>query len=76
MLLNVSITCIYDSLRIIIDETHGEKSRGTLRLKCSQYLDRAEELKKHLSKPRKKEKVSNSHGTSSHGTSSHKKDKG
>lgn len=62
-----------DSIRIGIDETHGEKSKQTLRLKCSQYLDRAEELKKHMSKSsKKKEKVSNSHG----GSTSNKKDKG
>ena len=74
MLLNVSklLYNLSDSLGIVVDETHGEKSKGTLRLKCSQYLDRAEELKKHLSKSsKKKEKVSNTHGTSSH-----KKDKG
>ena len=38
MPLNVSITCIYGSLRIIVDELHG-KSKDTLRQKCSQYLD-------------------------------------
>ena len=71
MPLNVSITCIYGSLRITVDEVHG-KSKDTIRQKCSQYLDRAEQLKEHLTKPsKKKEKVSNSHGTSSH-----KKDKG
>lgn len=72
--LNVSGTlytyCSRDSIRVITDETHGERSKQTLRLKCSQYLDRAEELKKHIAKSsKKKEKVT--HGASS----GHKKDK-
>ena len=67
MPLNVNITCrIYGSLRIIVDEVHG-KSKDTIRQKCMQYLDRAEQLKKQ---PKSSKKIY------SHGASSHKKDKG
>ena len=33
----------------VSDETHGERAKGSIKRKCSQYLDRAEQLKRHLS---------------------------
>ena len=42
------------------DEAHGERSKDSIRSKCGQYLERAEQLKKFLAK--KKNKV-HSHGS-------------
>ena len=35
------------------DEAHGERSRESIRSKCAQYLERAEQLKKYLKKKAK-----------------------
>jgi hypothetical protein len=32
------------------DEAHGDRAKESIRGKCSQYLERAEQLKKHLGK--------------------------
>lgn len=36
------------------DEAHGERSKESIRAKCGQYLERAEQLKKFLAKRNKK----------------------
>ncbi|XP_039286829.1 vacuolar protein sorting-associated protein 4 [Nilaparvata lugens] len=41
-------------LHAIKYETHGEKAKESIRAKCDQYLDRAEQLKAHLDKGKKK----------------------
>lgn len=35
------------------DETQSEKARESIRLKCAEYLDRAEKLKEYLKKKEK-----------------------
>ena len=37
-------------LHRISDEAHGDRAKDSIRSKCSQYLERAEQLKKHLAK--------------------------
>ncbi len=37
-------------LCVCSDETHGDRAKESIRGKCSRYLERAEQLKKHLSK--------------------------
>ena len=39
------------------DEAHGDRAKDSIRGKCAQYLERAEQLKKHLAKSRSKGKV-------------------
>ncbi len=34
----------------VLDEAHGDRAKDSIRGKCAQYLERAEQLKKHLSK--------------------------
>ena len=43
------------------DEAHGERSKDSIRGKCTQYLERAEQLKKYVHK--KNKKVHSSGGT-------------
>jgi len=38
----------------IQDEAHGERSKESIRGKCAQYLERAEQLKKFLAKNKKR----------------------
>ena len=45
----------------ILDEAHGERSKDSIRGKCTQYLERAEQLKKYVNK--KSKKVHSSGGT-------------
>lgn len=45
------------------DEAHGERSKDSIRGKCTQYLERAEQLKKYVQK--KNKKVHSSGGTAS-----------
>lgn len=50
------------------DEAQGEKAKQSIRAKCGDYLDRAEQLKDHLKKsekqpPAKPVKVSNEKGS-------------
>jgi len=33
-----------------VDEAHGDRAKDSIRGKCAQYLERAEQLKKHLAK--------------------------
>ena len=35
---------------VCVDEAHGDRSKDSIRVKCSQYLERAEQLRKHISK--------------------------
>lgn len=47
-----------------IDEAHGERSKDSIRGKCTQYLERAEQLKKYVNK--KNKKVHGSSGGTAH----------
>lgn len=38
----------------ILDEAQGDRAKESIRSKCNQYLDRAEKLKAHLKKGKKK----------------------
>ena len=42
---------------LLLDETHGEKAKASLRERIKQYLDRAEQLKKFLKKGHKGKRV-------------------
>ena len=46
------------------DEAHGERSKDSIRSKCTQYLERAEQLKKYVHK--KNKKVHGSSGGTAH----------
>ena len=48
--------CVRACVRVCVrvDEAHGDRSKDSIRGKCSQYLERAEQLKKHISKKGKK----------------------
>lgn len=48
-----------------IDETHGDKSRESVRVKVARYLERAEELKKYLKKKTSRNTVTEGGGSSS-----------
>ena len=39
---------------LLSDEAQSDKAKDSIRSKCAQYLDRAEKLKNHLSKNKKK----------------------
>lgn len=41
-------------LQLILDETHGDRAKESIRAKCVQYLERAEKLKAYLKKSKKK----------------------
>jgi hypothetical protein len=38
----------------IVDEAHGERSKESIRGKCTQYLERTEQLKKYVQKKNKR----------------------
>lgn len=40
--------------QLILDETHGDRAKESIRAKCVQYLERAEKLKAYLKKSKKK----------------------
>lgn len=42
------------SLTGVSDEAQGEKAKESIRAKCVQYLERAENLKDHIKKGKKK----------------------
>ena len=50
-------------LFVVPDEAHGERSKDSIRGKCTQYLERAEQLKKYVQK--KNKRVHASGGTAS-----------
>lgn len=56
---------------LLLDETHGEKAKGSLRERIKQYLDRAEQLKKFIRKGHKGKKVVEGGGGKSKSHSSH-----
>ena len=47
----------------LVDEAHGERAKESIRGKCTQYLERAEQLKKFVQK--KNKRVNASGGTAS-----------
>ncbi|XP_033626739.1 vacuolar protein sorting-associated protein 4B-like [Asterias rubens] len=60
-------------------EAHGDKAKQSIRDKCTQYLERAEQLKKYIEKKNKKKAVKEGGGSSSaakKGGKSNKKDDG
>ena len=48
-----------------LDEAHGDKAKQSIRDKCTQYLERAEQLKKYIEKKNKKKAVKEGGGSSS-----------
>lgn len=40
--------CVHGFL--LADEVHGDRAKDAIRGKCAQYLERAEQLRKHLAK--------------------------
>ena len=48
---------IHYVLYVYIDEVHGDRSKASIKQRCEQYLNRAEELKKYVKKKNKKTKV-------------------
>ncbi|XP_033122815.1 vacuolar protein sorting-associated protein 4A-like isoform X2 [Anneissia japonica] len=55
-------------------EAHGDRAKESIRAKCSSYLERAEQLKKHIAKKQGKKKVKDSESKGS-GKNSSKNDK-
>ena len=49
MVVGVYVGVVYCSL-YSPDEAHGDRAKESIRGKCAQYLERAEQLKKFLSK--------------------------
>lgn len=41
-------------INVSLDEAQGEKAKESIRLKCGQYLERAEKIKESLKKGKKK----------------------
>ena len=46
--------CVCVCVCVHVDEAHGDRSKDSIRGKCTQYLERADKLKKHISKKGKK----------------------
>ena len=64
----VGCTCIYTYMyNYIVDEAHGERSKESIRGKCTQYLERTEQVKKYFQK--KNKRVQSSGGTPAEFTS-------
>ncbi|TSK53715.1 Vacuolar protein sorting-associated protein 4B [Bagarius yarrelli] len=62
--------CVQYFLHVVKYEAQGEKAKQSIRMRCADYLDRAEQLKKYLKKmekqpPSKPVKVSNDKGNDS-----------
>ena len=54
------ILCFWHPSPHSADEAHGDRSRDSIRAKCTSYLERAEQLKEFLAK---KSKKVHSHGS-------------
>ena len=52
--------CFALFVHTLVDEAHGERAKESIRMKCTQYVERAEQLKKFVQK--KNERVHSSGG--------------
>lgn len=47
----------------VLDEAQGDKSKESIRVKCMQYLERAEKLKNYIKKGKKKPMATSGSGS-------------